>query len=62
MTMLDRETVGQGSWVPCKWIHILSWGGDEVITNLALVSQGSVLMVSKPALTRRTGKEVVGMV
>ena len=61
VTMLDRETVGRGSWVPCKWIHILSWEGDEVITNFSLVTQGSNLMVSKPVLTRGTRKEVVGM-
>ena len=40
-----REAVGQGSWVPCEWIDILPWRGDEAITNFALVSQGSNLTV-----------------
>lgn len=62
MTMLDRETVGQESWAHASGFTFYLGGGDEVITNLALVSQGSGLMVNKPALTRGTGKEVVGMV
>lgn len=50
MTRLDREAVGQGSCVSCQWVHILSWSGEEAITNFAPVSQGYGLMISELAL------------